>query len=211
MSHCVFDLLENICTYTKFRFMHFSYSFLIFIHSSSNSIIFQFIHSSIYLHTLSFIDWIIHGNIHPDIFYTVLTMVHNTQNCWTFGLCPSFSILELGNTAFRKLDLFPSSCEWGGTYVVGCPKKSYPQSLYNPCQIHYSSDCPVIEVSSSPTLLTPHPVTRGRKKIQFQKICVIQFLEYRTMNKVQKPNNSEYPSIRSHTHTHTHTHKHTYA
>jgi hypothetical protein len=39
-----------------------------------------------------------------------LTMVCNTQNYWRFGHCPSSGILKtLKNTAFRKLDLFPSS------------------------------------------------------------------------------------------------------
>jgi hypothetical protein len=46
-------------------------------------------------------------------------MVYNTQNYWGFGLFTSSGIL--GNTTFRKLDLFPSSGEGGGedTYSVG--------------------------------------------------------------------------------------------
>jgi hypothetical protein len=41
-------------------------------------------------------------------------MVHNTKNYLVFGLRPSPGILKkkLDNT-FRKLDLFPSSGEWG--------------------------------------------------------------------------------------------------
>jgi hypothetical protein len=41
-------------------------------------------------------------------------MVYNTQNYWVFGLFPLSGILE--NTAFRKLDQFPSSGEGGGEY-----------------------------------------------------------------------------------------------
>jgi hypothetical protein len=53
----------------------------------------------------------------------VLTMVHNTQNYWVFGLFPSSGILE--NTTFRKLDLFPSSGGGGeDTYSVGPLRKS---------------------------------------------------------------------------------------
>jgi hypothetical protein len=36
-------------------------------------------------------------------------MVHETQNYWASGLCPSPGILY--NITFRKLDLFPSSGE----------------------------------------------------------------------------------------------------
>jgi hypothetical protein len=59
----------------------------------------------------------------------VLTMVHNTQNYWVFGLFPSSGILE--NTTFRKLDLFPSLGEGRGedTYSVGPLRKIYSQSL----------------------------------------------------------------------------------
>jgi hypothetical protein len=35
------------------------------------------------------------------------------------------------------------------------------------------------------------PLTWGRKQIQFPKRCVFYFLEYRTMDEVQKPSNSE--------------------
>jgi hypothetical protein len=40
-------------------------------------------------------------------------MVYNTQDYWVFGFCPPSDILKGTNkhTAFRKLDLFPSSCE----------------------------------------------------------------------------------------------------
>jgi hypothetical protein len=49
--------------------------------------------------------------------------IDSRQNYWVFGLCPSSGILE--NTAFRKLDLFPSS-GWGGgdTYYVGSHRKT---------------------------------------------------------------------------------------
>jgi hypothetical protein len=40
-------------------------------------------------------------------------MVYKTQNYWVFGLFPSLGILELENTTFRKLDLFPFSGVWG--------------------------------------------------------------------------------------------------
>jgi hypothetical protein len=49
---------------------------------------------------------------------SVLMMVYNTQNYWVFGLCPSSGILNLENTAFRKLDLFPSSGT-GGLTLLG--------------------------------------------------------------------------------------------
>jgi hypothetical protein len=39
------------------------------------------------------------------------------------------------------------------------------------------------------------PLTWGGKQIQLAKHCVLLFLEYRTMDKVQKPSNSEYPLI----------------
>jgi hypothetical protein len=75
-------------------------------------------------------------------------MVYNTQNYWVSGLFPSSGILE--NMTFRKLDLFPSSCEGGGknTYSVGPLTKSYSQSL-----VHWS--------------------TLGRKQIQFPKRRVL--------------------------------------
>jgi hypothetical protein len=38
-------------------------------------------------------------------------MVYSALNNWVFGLCPSSGILEIKNTTFRKLDLFPSSGE----------------------------------------------------------------------------------------------------
>jgi hypothetical protein len=38
----------------------------------------------------------------------------------------------------------------------------------------------------------PPPFSWGRKQIQFPKRCVFYFLEYRTMDKVQKPSNSEH-------------------
>jgi hypothetical protein len=38
-------------------------------------------------------------------------MVTNTQTHWVCGLRPSVGILNIGNTAFRKLDLFPFSGE----------------------------------------------------------------------------------------------------
>jgi hypothetical protein len=45
-------------------------------------------------------------------------MLYNTQDYWVPELCPSSGILK--NTAFRKLDLFPSSGEGvGDTYSVG--------------------------------------------------------------------------------------------
>jgi hypothetical protein len=50
-------------------------------------------------------------------------MVYSIQNYWVFGLSPSSSILKLENTAFQKLDLFPSSGEWGDTYSVGSLRK----------------------------------------------------------------------------------------
>jgi hypothetical protein len=44
------------------------------------------------------------------------------------GLCPSSGVVK--NTAFRKLDLFPSSGEVvGDTYPVDCVRKCQPQLL----------------------------------------------------------------------------------
>jgi hypothetical protein len=37
--------------------------------------------------------------------------------------------------------------------------------------------------------------TLGRKQIQFLKGCAFQFLEFRTMHKVQNPSNSEYAEV----------------
>jgi hypothetical protein len=49
-------------------------------------------------------------------------MVYNTRGYWVFGLCSLSGILKI--TAFRKLDLFPSSGEGvGHTYSVGSPRK----------------------------------------------------------------------------------------
>jgi hypothetical protein len=45
-------------------------------------------------------------------------VVHNNLNYSGFGLCPSSGILN--NTAFRKLDLFPSSDEeWEQSALTG--------------------------------------------------------------------------------------------
>jgi hypothetical protein len=56
-------------------------------------------------------------------FQRVLTMVHYTRDHWVFGLGPSSGIQN--NTAFRELDLFPSSDEgMGDTYFVGSVRKS---------------------------------------------------------------------------------------
>jgi hypothetical protein len=54
--------------------------------------------------------------------------------------------------------------------------------------------CPVIEVSSlnGPNRVGVFPLTWGRKQTQIPKPCVLLwFLEYRTMDKVQKPSNPE--------------------
>jgi hypothetical protein len=53
-------------------------------------------------------------------------MVYNIQNYWVFGLCPSSGILETENTAFRKMELFPSSGKRGDedTYSAGSLGKS---------------------------------------------------------------------------------------
>jgi hypothetical protein len=57
------------------------------------------------------------------IFYRVLTMVYNTRNYCVFGFCPSSDILK--NTAFWKIDLFPSSGEdMEDVYSVGSFRKS---------------------------------------------------------------------------------------
>jgi hypothetical protein len=58
-------------------------------------------------------------------------MVYDTRNYWVFGLCPSSGILKtLENTAFRKLDLFPSSGEGGDIYSVGSVRKSSAPSQW---------------------------------------------------------------------------------
>jgi hypothetical protein len=55
--------------------------------------------------------------------------MYNTRGCWDFGLYLSSGILK--NTAFQKLDLFPSSDEReGDSYSVGSSKKSLPRSVY---------------------------------------------------------------------------------
>jgi hypothetical protein len=46
----------------------------------------------------------------------ILTLVYNTQNYWGFELFPSFGILKIENTTFRKPDLFPSSGGGVDTY-----------------------------------------------------------------------------------------------
>jgi hypothetical protein len=51
-------------------------------------------------------------------------MVYNTQNYWVFGLVHRPVFKKRDNTAFRKLDLFPSSGEGGDTYSVGFLRKS---------------------------------------------------------------------------------------
>jgi hypothetical protein len=60
-----------------------------------------------------------------------------------------------------------------------------------PNWVGVSPSPPVIEVSSfkGPNSVSS-PLTRGRKQIQFPKSCVFCFLEYRTMDVVQKPSNS---------------------
>jgi hypothetical protein len=55
--------------------------------------------------------------------------------------------------------------------------------------------CPVIEITyikGAQLIRFLPPLTWGRKQIQLQKRRVFCFLEYRTMEKVQKPNNSIY-------------------
>jgi hypothetical protein len=52
-------------------------------------------------------------------------MVCNAQNyCFFLTLSISWYSKKVENTTLRKLDLFPSSGEWGDTYSVGCPIKS---------------------------------------------------------------------------------------
>jgi hypothetical protein len=41
------------------------------------------------------------------------------QNYWVFIFRPSVGILRTENTTFRKLDLFPSSCERGTPTLLG--------------------------------------------------------------------------------------------
>jgi hypothetical protein len=43
----------------------------------------------------------------------------NRSQLLVFVICPSCWILNLENTTFRKLDLFPFSGEGGDTYSVG--------------------------------------------------------------------------------------------
>jgi hypothetical protein len=87
-------------------------------------------------------------------------MVYNTQNYQVFGLCSSSCITET-----RKHNVSETGSiaivRWGG---------------------------------ETPTLLGPNTVgvsilTCGQKKINFKKHCVFQFLEYKTMDKVQNPSN----------------------
>jgi hypothetical protein len=90
-------------------------------------------------------------------------MVHNTQNYWAFQLCPSSCIVET--------------------------RKHVSETGYGPS--------PAIEVSyfSGTHLswyLPPPPLTWIRKQLQFPKRSVFQFLQYRTIGKGQKPNNSRF-------------------
>jgi hypothetical protein len=48
-----------------------------------------------------------------------------------------------------------------------------------------------LAVSNGPIREGISPFTWGQKQIQLPKRCILQFFEYRTMGKVQKPSNSE--------------------
>jgi hypothetical protein len=76
---------------------------------------------------------------------------------------------------FRKLDLYPSSGEGRDTYSVGSLRKNHWR----------------LALWKGPSRVDVSPVTSGRKQIQFPKRCVLWFLDYRTMGKVQKSSNSE--------------------
>jgi hypothetical protein len=105
--------------------------------------------------------------------WTVLKMVYNTQNYGYFG---TLSIVRysknLENTTFRKLDLFPSSGEGRDTYSVGSRRK--------------------IEVSSKgPNRVGVSPSPEDGNRFSFRNDVLSRYLEYLTMDKVQKPCNSE--------------------
>jgi hypothetical protein len=97
-------------------------------------------------------------------------MVYTTWDYWVPGLSPSSGILK--NTMFRKLDLFPSSGEgMQDTCSVGSARKDN----LNPWTTNSAG--------------ISHPSALGRKQIHCPKLCV--FLEYGTMDKVQKFSNRE--------------------
>jgi hypothetical protein len=63
----------------------------------------------------------------------VLTMVYNSQNCWGFGLRPSYGILDKKKKmTFQRLDLFLSSGERGRHLIIWVPQKEVTQSLKGP-------------------------------------------------------------------------------
>jgi hypothetical protein len=95
-------------------------------------------------------------------------MMYNTWDYWVSGLYPSSRILK--NTFFRKLDLFQSSCEgWEKTTMLG----QIETANYN----HWKT---YVSITTAPHLRTEtDPVS--------EMLCS---LEYRAMDKVQKPNNS---------------------
>jgi hypothetical protein len=81
------------------------------------------------------------------------------QDYWVFGLRPSSGIKKKGgggNTTFRKLDLFPSSSEGAGDTY-----------------------------SFGPSII-PAPSPENRNRSIFRTVVFFCFLEYRTMDKVQK-------------------------
>jgi hypothetical protein len=102
-----------------------------------------------------------------------------------FFHCPVFYRIE--NTTFPKLDLFPSSSEVGeDTYAVGPLRKS-KSPITEPVT---ESQWWRLALSEGPKWGVFSNFTWGRKQIQFPKRRVFYSLEYRTMEKVQKPSNS---------------------
>jgi hypothetical protein len=112
------------------------------------------------------------------ILYSTFKTVHFGQSYWVSGLCPSSGILNTGNTTFLKLDQFPSSDE--GRKI---PTLLGPLETTNLKWLR-------LALSKGPKRVGVSFLTWGRKQVQFPKHSVYQYLESRTMDKVQKPSNS---------------------
>jgi hypothetical protein len=65
-------------------------------------------------------------------------MVYNTQDYRAFALCHSSSILETRKHMILKLDLFPSSDEWGKAPTPFGPLEIANLGHWITHQIHYS-------------------------------------------------------------------------
>jgi hypothetical protein len=97
------------------------------------------------------------------------TNCRSSQNYWFFGLFPSSDILETS-----KLDI----SETGSVSVLGWRGEKTPTQLGSLERANLNHWTGIFS-----------PFTWVRKQIHFPKCRVFQSLEYRTMEKVQKPSN----------------------